>query len=227
MGNLIEDFLERNHEYFRSVENKLTVCVRPEGIIDREPDEMWQGFLKNMPEELYTLDIVMFNLDKGKMLLTLEVPEEELKAALEKLESYPCCFYTRVEVEEDKPVENIAAWMTVQDAMLTEINLIKRFKGDVFVGYIVRILPDRLIIYSGDEARDVVHLFFSRKHTWQYFGAGLIAVDSNILRFAHEKKNRRVYLRLQEVKYINPDEEYVPCECPPDLPFSDETEVTE
>lgn len=226
MGDTIKDFLDRNQGFFEPIAGKLTVCVRPEGIVDREPDEMWQGLLKNMPEELYELEVIMFDLKKSNDFMTLEVAEDDLKVALEKLDSYPCCFYTRVEVEENSPLDNIAAWMIVQDAMLKEINLIKRFKEDVLVGFVVRILPDRLIIYNpGTEARDMVHLFFSWKHTWEYIGCGFIRVDSKSLRFAPERKNRLVYLRLQEVKYINPDEEFVPPECPPGLPFSEE--VTE
>lgn len=82
MGDVIYDFLERNRGFFEPLVDKLTVCVRPEGIVDREPDEMWQGLLKNMPDVLLGLEVIMFDLKKGNDFMILEVPEDKLKAAL-------------------------------------------------------------------------------------------------------------------------------------------------
>lgn len=88
MGDTIKDFLDRNRGFFEPLADKLTVCVRPEGIADREPDEMWQGLLKNMPEELYELEVIMFNLKKVNDVMVLEVSEDDLKVALERLDRF-------------------------------------------------------------------------------------------------------------------------------------------
>lgn len=88
----IKEVLNRH----KDIPDSVTVQIVPEGIYVYEPDIMWQGLIKNLPEVLSELRMEMFHTRRifsnvsGSDDLVLEriifeVPEEDFHVALNEL----------------------------------------------------------------------------------------------------------------------------------------------
>ena len=215
----VKDFYEQNED----IRNEVIIAIQEQLPF---PETLWEGYLSEVPEKFYDCEVV----ETGKSLKAAEEGITKyylyISEAPKDEEEFPSCFYTRVEVEENNPVDNIAAWMIILDSMTQDMKSCGLEFDRLCESFIVRLCPDKMVFYnSGDEVH-AFHLFINHKHMWEYWNCGIVVVDSShMLRFLPKKKAGHIFLTLQEVKHLVPDEEFVSPECPPGFPFSEESEV--
>lgn len=193
----IKEFVNRH----QVLAETCTVCICPEGIIEREPDEMWLGLMWNIPEELIDLPYAMFHVTKKTdpeehvVQITFEVPEEDLHAALKEFDE-----------NNGSPAEelddDVLPWESIveesSDSGVIEVDDVLVFNFDFEDNYV---FYEYTTVYYDRNSRNL-----------------LVVRDGFNEKFESELNENMIQLTEiggKKLQVLVPDE----------LPFSDETEV--